>query len=250
MDNKNVEKLFLKEMKGFLFYSKYIWPLHSKFIKKVISPRCKYCVISHNLSPLNDQGYCSTCAEILKNPESNSKINEADISKKKFLIEDLHEVLQKAIDKGTHRFDAAVLFSGGKDSSFLVHYLNKNYPKLRIVLLTIDNTFMSPFALKNINYMIQKFDLELVTIRPPASVFNKMFRYAFLNLNNKGCSGTVDQFDGDFFHDIGRNYAKDNNIPFLISGCSKTQVEHILGLNHFESPFDIESIKRELVAGI
>lgn len=247
MPYQQAEKVFLKEMKGFLFYSKFIWPLHRKLAQSVLTPRCKNCIISAKLSTLNAQGLCKICA-------STNDLNSIDDHKKQdqntILHSQLDQLFKTYSKKGTGRFDAAILFSGGKDSSFLVYHLSKTYPELRTLLLTIDNTFMSPFAMKNIEFMVKKFDIEHVSIRPSSKTINKMFRYAFLNLNQKGCSGTVDQFDGDLLHDLGRNFAHQNNIPLVVSGCSRTQVEQIIGINHFEANQESEIKPRHQVAGI
>ncbi len=249
----NLEKTFLKEMKQFLFYSQWVWPTHRKLAKNIITPRCNNCVVSAHLIPLNADGLCQICVEETRKGINHSKNNTASFSNNPSNTEyakELESILQGHKRTNNSDHDAAVLFSGGKDSSYLIHYLKHTFPHLRLLLLTVDNTFMSPYALKNIAAMVEKFDLEHVQLRPPASICEKMFRYAFLHLNSKGCSGTVDQFDGDLIHDMGRNFAQMYRIPFLISGCSKTQVERILGLKHFESPQEDEAKKRTHVAEI
>lgn len=160
------------------------------------------------------------------------------------------KIISQSKGAGSKSYDIAILFSGGKDSTYLVKRIREEYPHHQVLLMSIDNTFMSPYALKNIEALVQKFDLPHIFIRPPAHLYNKMFRHALLNLNEKGCSGTVDQFDGDFFHDVARNLAAELRIPLLLSGCSRTQVQRILKLNHFEFPKEFESSKRSEVAGI
>jgi hypothetical protein len=71
-----------------------------------------------------------------------------------------------------------------------------------------------------------------------------------MHLDDGGCSGTVDQFDGDLIHDVARNYAAQHGIPLVASGISRTQVERILGLEAFESPRERERARRETVAGV
>jgi hypothetical protein len=262
MTPEKAERIFLQEMKGFLFYSRFVWPWHRKLCRSLITPRCHRCVISAQLSSLNSAGLCSQCvalsqSDIQTHPPSQAQALSApqlralaETDSSQVQAQELDNILTSTGGKGSGRFDAVVLFSGGKDSVYLVNHLTKVYPKLRLVLLTIDNTFMSPFAKKNIDYTISKINCELVSVRPPAALMEKMFRHTFLNLNAKGCSGTVDQLDGDLLHDIGRNFAKDHRIPLLISGCSRTQVEQILGLQHFESPQEVEINPRRSLAQI
>ena len=114
--------------------------------------------------------------------------------------------------------------------------MQKDFPGIRLLCLTVDNTFMSEVALSNIKQVIEKLGVEHITYRPPKEFMEKMYRYAFLNLNAKGCSGTVDQFDGDFICDVGRRLASKLNIPMLFIGLSKVQCERILDVFSYESP--------------
>lgn len=252
MLQKESEAIILREMRSFLFYSQWIWPLHRWLCRSILTPRCKSCVLSSKISSLNEQGLCAHCRNPQKHPVEATGEDDPSAAQEiqHRLKGQLSDLLAGAQQSGQRRFDAVVLFSGGKDSVYLVHTLRKNYPKLRLVLLTVDNSFMSPFAKKNIEFLMSHLSEELVILRPSSVFIEKMFRHAFLNLNSKGCSGTVDQFDGDLLHDIGKNFAKEHKIPLVISGCSKTQVEQILGLNHFEDSLENQRRPREVVAGI
>lgn len=241
-------KYFIKEVKAFLLYSALVWPLHRKISRKYISPRCRKCVISSNYIALDRNGICPFC----NGQERDLEAEEPGSTPENLaqLQEGLDKVLLAAQNYSQSAFDAIVLFSGGKDSCYLVHCLRQRYPSLRLLLVTIDNTIMSPVAIENIDRTVKRFDLDHILIRPPAKLYNKMFRYAFLHLGKNGCSGTVDQFDGDFFHDVARNLAMQMSIPYIISGCSRAQVKRILGLRNFESPLHQEGQKRIAVDGI
>jgi len=166
------------------------------------------------------------------------------------MAKDMQDVFQEVASCPANPFHALVLFSGGKDSTYMVSRLKWEHPLLKLLLFTVDNTFMSPIALENIKFTVEKLGLDHVVYRPPTKLYEKMYRHAFLNLNKKGCSGTVDQFDGDLFHDIARNWASRHGIPLIVSGCSRTQVQRILGFENFESPDSLEGRDRTEVAGI
>jgi hypothetical protein len=237
------ESAFANEVRRFTLYTKIFWPLHRRLVRNKITPRCTRCIVSANYAPLNGAGLCHYCRDGI----SEFKKDQRDL---KQMSADLHVLLDSYQGKGNGSHDALVLFSGGKDSCYLVDDLRSRYPGLRLLLITVDNTVMSPFALKNVTRVLKKLDFSHIQVRPPESLYTKMFRHAFLHLNEKGCSGTVDQFDGDFFHDVCRNWAVRLQIPLVISGCSQTQVERILGLSHFESPRWFEESKRVEVANI
>lgn len=230
------------EVRNFLFYARMIWPIHRKLANQFITPRCMRCIASANLRPLNKQGLCADCI----NPalQQTAKPSNPNIT------QDLNNALKSYVGQGKGDFDALVLFSGGKDSVYMVNTLLNEYPKLRLLLFTVDNTFMSPIAMNNIHLLTIKLGIDHAIYRPPSALYEKIFRYAFLHLNANGCSGTVDQFDGDLFHDIARNWAAQKKIPLVLSGCSKTQVMRILGLNHFEFSAEFEAQERTHVAGI
>ena len=58
--------------------------------------------------------------------------------------ENLESLFQKKLcGEGTYDYDAAVGFSGGKDSTYVLYKLVKEY-KLKVKAYTLDNGFMSP----------------------------------------------------------------------------------------------------------
>jgi len=232
---------FIREITLLTSYAHYIWPLHRRWLGSFLSARCKRCILSEKATTLTDD-LCEHCQEHPRKAVSN-----ADRST---LLEELSRLLEETSGGGTRKYDAIVLFSGGKDSVWLVHRLLKDYPKLRLLALTIDNTFMSPVAKSNIAYSISQLNVDHVTYRPPSHIMDKMFRYAFLNLNDKGCSGTVDQFDGDFIMDCARSFAAEMNIPLVIAGLSPVQVEKIFNQYHYETSREKEAATRTHVAGL
>lgn len=239
------DQQFLREVKTFLFYSSVFWPIHRQFVKRHLSARCERCIISSRIVPLNQNGLCLSC-EGKKKEELSEKTSEQDQE----ILGHFEKTLQELQKKGHEGFDALVLFSGGKDSCYMVERLRREFPSLRMLLMAFDNHFMSPVAVENLKLSSEKFPFPMITVRPQAELVEKMFRYAFLNLNTKGCSGTVDQFDGDLLHDVGRIYASRLKIPVVLSGCSRVQVQRILGFDHFESPSKLEMANRRTVAGI
>lgn len=235
----------IREIRLFEFYAKYIWPIHRLFARRYISKRCRQCAISTNHTALAENGVCSMCRNETKSQSSSLDSRDQTIMKR-----ELDTVLRSASGTGQWKYDALVLFSGGKDSSFLLHQLQQEYLGLRVMALTVDNGFMSPVALENIKHALSQLGVDHMMYEPNKAIVSKMFAYAFTHLNEHGTAGTVDQFDGDFIHDVARNIASQLEIPLILSGVSPTQVEQLLGLHTFESPREFEKSKRTEVAGI
>ena len=233
----------IREVRRFEFYIKYLWPLHRRLVQHHLTPRCRRCILPESYSPLKN-GLCAHCREHNEPEPVPSPIEKEQMQ------QTLDEVLHAASERRDCRYHALVLFSGGKDSSYLLHRLMQSYPGLRVLALTVDNTFMSPVAMENAYEIIQRLDVDHMVLRPKAATMEKMFRHAITHLNERGCAGTVDQFDGDFFSDLARNLAATMNIPYIICGLSRVQVETILEMNSFMTSFDFESQAREQVAGI
>jgi len=240
----DMKETIIREVRMFEFYSKHVWPIHRRLARKYLTPRCRRCILPESYAPLVD-GLCPHCREA-----SGRGAPQGPTGDRAQMAQAFDALLREAAADKSRNYHAMMLFSGGKDSSYMLHRLLHAYPELRILAVTVDNTFMSPVAMENIHEIIRRLGVDHMMMRPKAATMEKMYRYAFLHLNEKGCSGTVDQFDGDFFSDLARNLAAELNIPYIICGLSPAQVENILGLHTFITDPDEEAKPREAVAGI
>lgn len=226
----------------FEWYMRSLWPLHRLFVRNRLSKRCARCLISEKQGPLQD-GLCLFCLnDQAQKIESGVSLN----------VSDREQAFNDVVAKSNHPeslYDALVLFSGGKDSAYLLYRIRKQNPTMRILALTVDNGFMSPIAWKNINRIVGVFGVEHMVYRPASDFYKKLFRFAFINSGTRGCYEVVDRLGGDALHDIGRNIAARLGIPILMSGISPEQVERILGLETFESPSGYERQTRMVSAG-
>lgn len=227
----------IAEIHSFLGYVMEQWPTKRAQVAGELSRRCSRCILSENYSPLID-GVCAICRsgdspEAPKNPES--AIAESQLA----------DILRSQSGVGSGSYDAVVLFSGGKDSAFLLHRLRTEFPELRLVALTVDNSFMSSVAQANCRQILSKLEgIDHFIFRPQKNLYARTFRHAFTHLDGQGCYAKVDRMDGDLTFDIGRNFAATVSAPLLISGLSPEQVERILQLKSFESPRSIENQRR------
>ncbi len=151
---------------------------------------------------------------------------------------------------GTGLYDALVLFSGGKDSTYMIHRLRTEFPRLRMLAFTIHNGFMSPVAERNVQELIERLDIDHVFVRPRKAFHVKLFRYCITHLNADGGYGTVDFSDGEFMLDTARRLAAEKDIPLILCGYSRYQVQNGLRLDDFESPRERECSDRVETAGL
>ena len=223
----------------FEFYVRRLWPLHRLFVKKYYSVRCLRCGIAQECSPLNQEQVCALCLAY----EHRTTVTSEDDAPVKKEMEDLLTSFEAT---GKLNYDALVLFSGGKDSSFLLHRLKTTHPHLRLLALTIDNSFMSAVAMDNAVTVAKKLGIDHMTFAPKARVFENMFRYAFTHLHGLGSAATIDMLDGEFLIDQGRNVAATLHIPLVIIGYSHEQVK----IERLEKPILYEGREKRTRAAV
>lgn len=234
----------VKTAKLFEFYVRNLWPLQRRLVRGRLQPRCVRCGASERMLPLGADGVCSDCEALARQgPPPRRERNRA-------LEADLSGILASAQGSGRGDYDALVMFSGGKDSSYLVRRLKDEHPRLRVLTCTVDNGFMSPVAKRNIDEILPRLNVDHLFIRPRRDFYVKLFRYTLTHLNAEGSYGTVDFSDGEFMLDSARKLAQEKQIPLIVCGYSRYQVENGLGLHHFESPPEVERRPRTETAGL
>ena len=226
----------ITQIEQFLHYAAVDWPKERRSLTGQIAARCQRCVLSERLVPLTN-GLCPFCSSNEKPVDDSSAKQDVSLMQK-----ELDQIFKSYQQKSKGQYDALVLYSGGKDSALLLHKLTTEYPKLRLLALFIDNGFASSVAFQNIRYALEKIDVDLYTIRPKHSLFQKTFHHALLNRPKDGYP-LGDRLDGELSFDISRNLAASLDIPLMIIGLSPDQVEKILNLSTFESPTKWEEEK-------
>ena len=218
----------------FQFHAKYLWRFHRRFVKRHLHDRCVNCVISNAYSALDEKGLCAECRTSASVPVPSSG---ADTQQMQDLEAEIDRLFRDHAGRGSGAHDAVVMLSGGKDSALLIHELHRRHPRLRILALTIDNSFMSPVALENAARAAERLDVDHVTLKPAKSLYQKSFRLACrLREAGKGCFETVDRIDADLGFSLAQIFAATHRIPLLVSGLSWAQIERIFGVRSFEVP--------------
>ncbi len=130
--------------RSFEFYARNIWPVHRLFVKKYISRRCSRCAASEKMLLLGRSGICEICEKFSPSVEFSRPNNPLEDQRA------IDEILAQCQGKGERQYDALILFSGGKDSTYMVKRIMDQFPQMRILTCSIDNSFMSPVAKENI----------------------------------------------------------------------------------------------------
>lgn len=220
----------IRRARLFQFYARHLWRFHRPLVKKHLHRRCASCVISEAHSPLNEQQLCAACSAPKQAVQQDAEAPPA-------LAAELDGLLRDYSGTAAGPHDALVMLSGGKDSAWLVYELQTRYPRLRLLAVTIDSSYMSPVALENARLSAAKLNVDHVTLRPAQSLYRKSFRVACTLLEEgKGCFETVDRIDADLGFSLARIHAAANSIPLLLSGLSWAQVERLFGVASFEVP--------------
>lgn len=202
------------------FVSRWIWAWFRLLVKSQLTRRCKRCILNEKASPLDKNGLCRECKIFFSEKKSKDEPPKTDPIK---------ELLASMPPEPSRLFDVLVLFSGGKDSTYLLHRIKSEHPHLRILSVLVDNGFMSPFALDNARRVIEHMKVSHLTLQIPKTLVKKTFRYTLTHLEKQTGYSLVDQMDGHMTFDAAKKLATDLRIPAILCGLSKTQILNIFG---------------------
>ncbi len=141
--------------------------------------------------------------------------------------ENLEEVLHQIFVEGYNPdspYDHVVLFSGGKDSTYIAHRLRQVHGG-RVCLFTVDNGFENPNHIENLKKVASKLRMDLYLYVPPADEMIKFYNFLITeNLLKTFDSNPVCFFCARYFMALGLEFADRMNIPFVSYGATPTQL--------------------------
>ena len=231
----------LRMAKSFELCVRWLWPIARVALGGSVAKRCRNCAASEAFVKIGPDGLCEPCKSYMPTPRLQNSFA---------LLDAFDNTIDDAVGDASGAYDALALFSGGKDSCYMIARMREDHPNLRILALSVDNTFMSPAALENIDVMLGSLDVDHIAIRSRRRFVKSLFSMAMRNLNQDGCYGTVDFSDGEFILDSARRIAHANGIPLILCGYSRYQIQNGLKFDSFESPREREAAPRAEVAGI
>ncbi|MEV4918403.1 condensation domain-containing protein [Streptomyces tirandamycinicus] len=137
-------------------------------------------------------------------------------------------------------YDCLLLFSGGKDSTYVLHQLVRL--GLRVMTFTFDNGFISRTALENVETITKALGIEHVTSTRADQ--NRVFVQS-LKEHKSVCNGCFRSL-----LDLANQLAYERGIPSIVTGLSRGQIidERLLWF-YRQGDFDAERIERQLAVG-
>lgn len=217
------------EIAVYCFIAQYIWPYLRPIVGRRLSRRCKKCILSENYTPLNSEGICAECVS----PGSQQTLLKS-VGAQIEMEAGLEKTFRGMPGSGGGEYDAIILFSGGKDSCFLLYELRKHHPDIRLLALTVDNHFLSPVAMTNVARTIAEFDVGHFTFKPSWPFVKKLFRRTLLSVEKEQHYPPSDLMDGNLTFLTAFKLARKLQVPYIISGLSRAQSEHVLNIQSYK----------------
>jgi hypothetical protein len=132
---------------------------------------CTKCVLPETFPGIkfDEQGVCQFCISY--------KGLEAINRKREEYRQRFEELLRSLQGRATGGYDVLVAYSGGKDSTFTLDLL-KNHYGLRILAITFDHGFVSPYAIANIQRVVEALGVDHITFKPDFQLIKRVFQYS------------------------------------------------------------------------
>jgi len=180
--------------------------------------RCSVCILPANLPgvTLDKEDKCNYCRDFERNPNKYTDVPD-EKAKQKF-----ESIIARLRGKGD--YDCLVPSSGGKDSSYILYTLVKNY-NLKVLAFNFDNSFQHPQAVKNIHTLVNKLGVDLVVYKPSQDMMRKLFK-TFLSKSGEFCTPCNMLISATKFR-----IAQQHRISAIMSGSFKKVDPGIAGLS-------------------
>ncbi len=179
---------------------------------------CKKCILDERYPGIqfDEDGTCKFCRSI-KKVSDQDKLKEKN--ERKF-----NDLIQKY--KGSSCYDCLVAYSGGKDSTFTLHLIQKKY-NLNILALSFDNWFQSESAHRNIRNVIMNMDVDHFMVKPRFETFKKMMQAClspgFYGAKSLERASAICTTCLSLIRFVSFKIAIEKSIPFVVFGLSPGQ---------------------------
>ena len=194
--------------------------------------RCVRCLLTsgHPGLQFDKEGVCDVCREF-----DEYKVHVAPYFRPFVDFERLVANSQK-VSHG--KYDCLLLYSGGKDSSYVLYRLVDM--GLKILAFTFDNGFISPAAFRSIERQTAKLNVDSIISK--TDYMDEIFVES-LNADHTVCSGCFKSLTA-----ISTQLAQEKGINVVITGLSRGQIfdTKLEGLFQ-QGIYDVEEIERKLL---
>ena len=133
--------------------------------------KCSSCLLpeTHETIKFNEKSVCNICEGI------NYRDTKINYSKKK---QELDELIKNY--KGKFDYDCIIPFSGGKDSTWTLYYLIKEY-NLKPLVVRFDHGFFRPNLEKNVKNCQRNLGFDMITFTPNWKIVQQLMLRSFLD---------------------------------------------------------------------
>ena len=192
---------------------------------------CSRCLLSSSYPGIDfdENGVCSVCREY----EAYREFSGNYFTR----MEDFYTLVEKAKKNNNSEYDCLLLFSGGKDSTYVLHRLVEM--GLKVLAFTFDNGYISETAFKNIKRITSALKVDNITLS-----LNNMKEIFLESLRTEYsvCPGCFKALNS-----IATEIAYKKGINLIISGLSRGQIfEMRLHGLYSEGIFDVNEIENKL----
>ena len=131
---------------------------------------CINCLLpeTHETITFDKKGSCNICTNF------KFKNENVDWGKKK---RELDQLIKKF--KGKHDYDCIIPFSGGKDSTWTLYYLIKEY-NLKPLVVRFDHGFFRPNLEENVKKISRNLGVDIITFTPNWKIVQKLMLQSLL----------------------------------------------------------------------
>lgn len=181
--------------------------------------KCKKCFLPKTYpdASFNHEGICSHCQDkSFVSGDNDDKVLESEKIK---LKEEFETYIKKR--RGAKRYDCLLLFSGGKDSTYLLYLLTKKYG-LNVLALTVETGLESPTAMINAKKITKKLNVDHIVFTP-VDLFKRLYRYFLTHPEEKKYCYIICKTCQNVIQSAGLNIAVEKKIPFVFIGYSPNQ---------------------------
>lgn len=199
--------------------------------------RCKRCLMPEERGgqriKLNEDGLCSACTRETANAESI----DWEVQRRKF-----EAILNGICGKGD--YDGLIMLSGGKDSVYSAYLLSKVY-NLRLMALTIDNSFEYPETFENSKKAAKMLNIPLVNYQLQPEQMREYYKFLLTDdsIKRKDTSQLC-FFCGRYLKYLAADIAVRFNIPAVFSGHNMEQIQ---GLGDESSLGQVEQVRKRYI---
>lgn len=128
---------------------------------------CRRCVLPEGFpgADLDATGVCAYCRREAASEAGRERRQETLRGRFRALCDE---------DRGSRPYDCLMAWSGGKDSSYTLALLRREYG-LRVLAYTFDNGFVAPQAIENMRQVADRLGVDHVTVRPRFDLLRTVF---------------------------------------------------------------------------